>query len=1078
MSHRRQGSRQRQARPSVRPLEPRQLLAAPAFDAFPLPSALYGPKDIVAGPEGNLWFDEVFRGVIGRITTSGAVTEFTLPTPISGNEPRPADLISGPGGDLRFFDEANLTIGKITVEGKVTEYPVPGLSYDSGSLASGADGNVWFSYQTDSLGVGTGAIGRITPDGQVARFSLPGAGDVASSLVAGPGGNVWFLDLAAGKVGSITPDGAITEIVAPAPSGQMVVGPDGDLWYVSQPYDGGTSFVRLGPDGQATSFPVGALYPYGLAAGPDGGVDFVSHAPDGTLQIGRIDHDGVITETPIIYNEPVPSSLAAGPDGNLWVAEDNAGIIGRLDLVASTPAPSPVLVGSGLDPTVPATETGGIDLSSFRYSVGGSVTSATIDWGDGTAPEAGSVSLNLDRFPLDPYALERRFVAGTVSGTHAYAIPGTYHATVTVVGLLADGSPSTLIVDAPVSAVDPTPAAIAAPAILAGAGYAFGGVGVGTFKIPFPHDPDGDRYTATIDWGDGTAPTTGVVFDPLNAPTYGYGVQPGVLTVNGPGDPLAISGGHTYARAGTFSVRATLTDAFGYSATATTSATVVVGPLALAPVPAFTPLEPIEMPSFPFTNPYTIELGHLADFRGIDESTGDTVAIDWGDGTAPTPGAVSYPVFIYPADAGSAQPPPGLGGYLSVTGRHLFAQAGTFTARVTVTDPQGDSASTTTTVTVAGGQPPPAIRAEGADREVAVDAPLAGLGLGSFSVLDNTRSAADFTATVDWGDGSPGTTASIVADPGNPADLNLVRYDLAGEHDYAGAGQYTVTITVTGPDGTSALIPTTIRAHEGSVLNLTPDATGYGGYAGEPAGNTDDPTELATFNAPGPTASAGGYTATIDWGDGTAAAPGTIQALPTSAGGSARFSVVGFHTYAMQGLYTVHLAVQGPDGTIETADLVAEIGPFFTPGFQIPIVDTPIVVVDPAPPLSSPPPTVTETPTAAEPSPTPDAPPTPPAPEVVSLVPTTFWFAHFGQITKAVGHPTGPKAHPKHPTKHDPAAHHAKAAPTVSHKARKAVHHAAAVVKTHSKSAKTAVTLDLVNPAHHKAGRGPVRLSR
>lgn len=67
-----------------------------------------GPLGIVAGPDGNLWFTEYACGKIGRITASGAVTEYTLP---AGAAPR--GLMVGPDGQLWFVEDGIGAIGKI-----------------------------------------------------------------------------------------------------------------------------------------------------------------------------------------------------------------------------------------------------------------------------------------------------------------------------------------------------------------------------------------------------------------------------------------------------------------------------------------------------------------------------------------------------------------------------------------------------------------------------------------------------------------------------------------------------------------------------------------------------------------------------------------------------------------------------------------------------------------------------------------------------------------------------------------------------------------------------------------------------
>src|SRR5258706_9319949 len=50
---------------------------------FAIPALQSGPGDIVAGPDGALWFTEGQSNQIGRITTNGTITEFPVPSPDS-----------------------------------------------------------------------------------------------------------------------------------------------------------------------------------------------------------------------------------------------------------------------------------------------------------------------------------------------------------------------------------------------------------------------------------------------------------------------------------------------------------------------------------------------------------------------------------------------------------------------------------------------------------------------------------------------------------------------------------------------------------------------------------------------------------------------------------------------------------------------------------------------------------------------------------------------------------------------------------------------------------------------------------
>src|SRR6266446_6859221 len=67
---------------------------------FRLPSHDSRPEGITLGPDGNLWFVQVKRNQVGRITPAGQVTEFTLPHTKSG----PLFITSGPDGNLWFTE--------------------------------------------------------------------------------------------------------------------------------------------------------------------------------------------------------------------------------------------------------------------------------------------------------------------------------------------------------------------------------------------------------------------------------------------------------------------------------------------------------------------------------------------------------------------------------------------------------------------------------------------------------------------------------------------------------------------------------------------------------------------------------------------------------------------------------------------------------------------------------------------------------------------------------------------------------------------------------------------------------------
>src|SRR5262249_33840314 len=81
---------------------------------FPLPAARSDPGPLTVGPDGNLWFGESSgdseRGAIGRVTPSGIITEFAIPT---SRPYRDTAITVGPDGKLWFPENIPGAIGRI-----------------------------------------------------------------------------------------------------------------------------------------------------------------------------------------------------------------------------------------------------------------------------------------------------------------------------------------------------------------------------------------------------------------------------------------------------------------------------------------------------------------------------------------------------------------------------------------------------------------------------------------------------------------------------------------------------------------------------------------------------------------------------------------------------------------------------------------------------------------------------------------------------------------------------------------------------------------------------------------------------
>jgi streptogramin lyase len=203
-----------------------RITTAGSMSMFSVPGTSY-LDDITAGPDGALWFTDNL-GKVDRITTSGAISEHTV-----GGEPY--HITSGPDGNLWFTDHSAFRIGRITTAGRVSYFSLPSHAGFPDAIGSGPDGALWLTVDAQNAG-----IYRVTTTGVFTRHSLPRPLDYMylQGIVSGPDGNLWFtvLDYTANLsfIGRITPAGAVTEFATPvsqsAPQG-ITVGPDQAIWF-------------------------------------------------------------------------------------------------------------------------------------------------------------------------------------------------------------------------------------------------------------------------------------------------------------------------------------------------------------------------------------------------------------------------------------------------------------------------------------------------------------------------------------------------------------------------------------------------------------------------------------------------------------------------------------------------------------------------------------------------------------------------------------------------------------------------------------------------------------------------------
>jgi streptogramin lyase len=161
------------------------------------------PDGITAGPDGNLWFTTYFGTSIGRITPAGGFTEFRL----SGNEFISNGIVAGSDGNLWFTRFGG--IGRITTSGSVTEFTVP-TPFNTGTrptgIVEGPDGNIWYTeyeYGTICCWSTQARMGSLSRAGAVRELTVPAYPADSFAIVVGPDGNLWFPEIQKNMIGRL-----------------------------------------------------------------------------------------------------------------------------------------------------------------------------------------------------------------------------------------------------------------------------------------------------------------------------------------------------------------------------------------------------------------------------------------------------------------------------------------------------------------------------------------------------------------------------------------------------------------------------------------------------------------------------------------------------------------------------------------------------------------------------------------------------------------------------------------------------------------------------------------------------------
>jgi uncharacterized repeat protein (TIGR01451 family) len=288
----------------------------------------------------------------------------------------------------------------------------------------------------------------------------------------------------------------------------------------------------------------------------------------------------------------------------------------------------------------------------------------------------------------------------------------------------------------------------------------------------------------------------------------------------------------------------------------------------------------------PFPNEgatFTADLATITDANPLGTAADFNVIVNWGDGTT---------------SAGVLSQPGGAGHPVTVSGTHAYSEEGNYNVNVAVADVGGSTAATSVGILVP-------------------DAPLTSTGT-TISVTQNqsftTRVASftdaapapdinDYIAVIKWGDNTV-SDGLIVAN-------NSGGFDVMGTHAYSQIGSQQIVVTIH-DSGTGTVALTTASVAPAVTNTSAPALTAAKSRSVTVKHNVSFTAVLGAFtDSNTANTSAGQYSGTITWGDGTTS---TAHFTRTVAG---KWNVTGTHTYKNKGHYTAHitLKVKGGKGT-------------------------------------------------------------------------------------------------------------------------------------------------------------------
>jgi hypothetical protein len=205
-------------------------------------------------------------------------------------------------------------------------------------------------------------------------------------------------------------------------------------------------------------------------------------------------------------------------------------------------------------------------------------------------------------------------------------------------------------------------------------------------------------------------------------------------------------------------------------------------------------------------------------------------------------------------------------------------------------DKNGNSPPATVTITV---EPDAVLTATSVDA-VFLEGVARRVVVATFTDADPNGQVSDFTATIDWNDGTT-SAGRITRDPNGG-------FDVSGRHAFPDENStpFDITVSIQDVGGSSAPVTSTVTVDDAPLHGR--------GRTVIPHSNTPFTGVVATFTDPNRFATVDDFQVSIDWGDGNVS-DGIIVPL-----GNGTFNIKGSNTYAVSGRQTITITITDVGG--------------------------------------------------------------------------------------------------------------------------------------------------------------------